>query len=427
MIGKMNNRIAFICGILLAIGLGGIAMTSCGNGTIADVSIDKVSPELKRAVQKYDRLYSFHEGLARVEKDGKFGYIDKLGKEIIPCKYDDAEDFNDGIAVVKINEKCGCINSKGRIKIPLRYQEIYYYSDGLFPVKVDDKWGYMNQKGEIVVPCEYEWVYDFFEGMAAVESEDDKIGFIDSIGQLVIPCQYDELFDGAGFSEGLCGVRKDDTWGYIDKNGKVEIPFNDELVGAPFEYGLSIVLRWEKEYEIIMGGLRVQKPLTSQMAHMAFINKEGEIVSNWINGSIGPIRDTYYTIRYDGGVEGLYSIHGDVVISPDYNFSLIAHGHSGDGLVFVRRYGEGAGFFNIKKGELAIPCEYEYSGYKFKLCEGLVSMKKHGKAGFINSDNETIIPFIYDYADDFSEGFAVVERYGKYGYVDRYGNDTFGE
>lgn len=194
---------------------------------------------------------------------------------------------------------------------------------------------------------------------------------------------------------------------------------------------MSTVIRCEeeKEYETIMDGLCVLKPVPISMKNhpMAIINRQGERVSNWINGSIRRVRDTYYTIRYDVGVEGLYSIHGDVIISPNYNFSLIAHGYSNDGLVYVRRYGEGAGFFNIKKGELAIPCEYENCSSSFKLCEGLVPMKKHGKAGFINSDNETIIPFIYDDAYDFSEGFAVVERYGKYGYVDRYGNDTFGE
>jgi hypothetical protein len=30
-----------------------------------------------------------------VEKDGKWGYIDKTGKEIIPCEYDDVCDFSD--------------------------------------------------------------------------------------------------------------------------------------------------------------------------------------------------------------------------------------------------------------------------------------------------------------------------------------------
>jgi hypothetical protein len=31
--------------------------------------------------------------MASVKKDGKWGYIDKTGKEIVPCEYDDAENF----------------------------------------------------------------------------------------------------------------------------------------------------------------------------------------------------------------------------------------------------------------------------------------------------------------------------------------------
>lgn len=39
--------------------------------------------------------------------------------------------------------------------------------------------------------------------------------------------------------------------------------------------------------------------------------------------------------------------------------------------------------------------------------------------------NQLVIPYNYDGARDFHEGFSVVEKYGKYGYVDRYGTDTF--
>lgn len=49
------------------------------------MSINQVSQELAAAIKKYDKLYEFHEGLARVCKDEKFGFIDKLGNEIISC------------------------------------------------------------------------------------------------------------------------------------------------------------------------------------------------------------------------------------------------------------------------------------------------------------------------------------------------------
>jgi nickel-dependent lactate racemase len=40
-----------------------------------------------------------------VKLNGKYGFIDKTGKEIVPPKYDDAWDFQEGLARVKLNEK----------------------------------------------------------------------------------------------------------------------------------------------------------------------------------------------------------------------------------------------------------------------------------------------------------------------------------
>ena len=38
----------------------------------------------------YDNAFNFSEGLAMVLLDDKYGFIDKSGKEVIPCRYDDA-------------------------------------------------------------------------------------------------------------------------------------------------------------------------------------------------------------------------------------------------------------------------------------------------------------------------------------------------
>jgi len=43
--------------------------------------------------------------LARVKLNGKWGFIDKTGKEIVPPKYDYAWDFQESLARVKLNEK----------------------------------------------------------------------------------------------------------------------------------------------------------------------------------------------------------------------------------------------------------------------------------------------------------------------------------
>ena len=45
---------------------------------------------------------SFSEGFVWVEKDGKWGYIDKNDKVVIEPQFDDAGNFFEGLATVKI-------------------------------------------------------------------------------------------------------------------------------------------------------------------------------------------------------------------------------------------------------------------------------------------------------------------------------------
>lgn len=45
------------------------------------------------------------EDLACVKLSGKYGFVNKKGIEIIPCKYDTAENFSNGKAQVTLNGK----------------------------------------------------------------------------------------------------------------------------------------------------------------------------------------------------------------------------------------------------------------------------------------------------------------------------------
>lgn len=65
---------------------------------------------------KYDYADTFSEDLVLVEKNGKYGYIDKTGNVIIPFQYDDALCFSENLAVVVKDEKWGYIDKTGTIK-----------------------------------------------------------------------------------------------------------------------------------------------------------------------------------------------------------------------------------------------------------------------------------------------------------------------
>lgn len=49
--------------------------------------IVEISPTLSESVKKYSNVGEFHNGFAPVENNGRYGFIDTLGNEVIPCKY----------------------------------------------------------------------------------------------------------------------------------------------------------------------------------------------------------------------------------------------------------------------------------------------------------------------------------------------------
>ena len=62
---------------------------------------------------KYEIVMAFHENLAAAKKNGKWGFVDKTGKIVIPLIYEDAGFFIKGYALVKQVGEFTHINNKG--------------------------------------------------------------------------------------------------------------------------------------------------------------------------------------------------------------------------------------------------------------------------------------------------------------------------
>lgn len=95
----------------------------------------------------------FSDGLARVGKDERSGYIDKTGKEVIPSVYDHAYRFSEEqLAPVKMNGKWGFINKEGQVTIPFQYDSADSFRDGVVPVEKDGEDFQIDKYGQ---PVEY--------------------------------------------------------------------------------------------------------------------------------------------------------------------------------------------------------------------------------------------------------------------------------
>lgn len=128
----------------------------------------------------YDFIRAFSEGYASANLNGKFGFIDKTGKEVIHFKYDDAHFFFNGYAVVNIGGRknnhglieggaWGYIDKTGKEIIPLKYDDVgVHFSEGLASVKLNGKWGFVDKTDKEVIPLKYDYAYSFDGGKAKV-------------------------------------------------------------------------------------------------------------------------------------------------------------------------------------------------------------------------------------------------------------------
>ena len=325
--------------------------------------------------------------LVRVRRNGKYGYVDKSGHEVIPCKYDDAEDFIEGLAKVEKDDKYGFIDKKGREVIPCKYDRTFNFSEGLARAVKDDKYGFIDKEGIEVIPCKYDWACKFSEGLAKVK-KDYKYGFIDKEGIEVIPCKYDDAFE---FSEGLACVEKDDKWGFIDKVGREVIPCKYDDAGN-FSEGLAYVRKYYK---------------------YGFIDKEGIEVIPCKYDYVGNFSEGLAYVEKDDK-EGFIDREGREVIPCKY-YNV---GNFSDGLAKVYK-DDKCGFID-KEGREVITRKYDWAGL---FSEGLAKVKKDFKYGFIDKEGREVIPRKYDGAEDFSEGLAYVKKDNKWGYIDKTGRE----
>jgi len=90
------------------------------------------------------------------------------------------------------------------------------------------------------------------------------------------------------------------------------------------------------------------------------------------------------------------------------------------------------GYINAYTGEIVINAEKNDYSKAWVFSDGLAAVMKNGKIGFINAENEVVIPFRFDYSDKcYTQGFGylfhngyglMTNKEGDLGLIDRSGN-----
>lgn len=201
----------------------------------------------------YDEITPFFEGCARVKRNGKYGFIDEKGNEIIPLEYDNASVFSSGLVAVSKNAKAGAINKKNQVVIPLEYENLGNFVDGVTFYQQNTLCGLITSKGEKIMQPTFSAIANFSEGLAQF-MKDGKIGYLNPQGGVAIPAQYDT---GNLFSEGRAMVSINKKVGYIDTKGNLVIPIKYDN-GGDFKDGYAIAIEGGKYFLIDKNGNTVK-------------------------------------------------------------------------------------------------------------------------------------------------------------------------
>lgn len=169
------------------------------------------------------------------EQDGRWGFVNKIGRWVVEPTFDELDRFREGLARFKQGGLYGFVSARGEVAIPARYDYALPFRDGLAPVSRGGRWGYVDRFGVEVVPPRFAAARMFSEGLGAVEVE-GQYGYVDRNGETVIPARFHSAHP---FSEGLARVEVEvgrrpihggsnwyviRKWGYIDRRGEFVVP-----------------------------------------------------------------------------------------------------------------------------------------------------------------------------------------------------------
>lgn len=312
---------------------------------------------------KYEYMSNFSEGLAKIWFEGSYGYINTEGNIIIKPQFDHVEHFQEGMAVVSKENMQYFIDRQG--KTILTFPKDWYiysgFSNGLATIEVDEKFGYIDPKGRWVLKPQFATATSFKHGMASVSTQlwgEPK--YINKQGKMIAPphATY-QIY----YSEGFGLIQYENKNAYVDSLGTILREFECDVDDENY-------VQW---------GMYCIGKFSEGLAHVPI----KQINNEWLYGYI----DT----------------EGKIVIKPQFRFARKFI--NGFAQVITK---EGDKYLINRNGNKNTVLRFEDYHRLHTLSEGLISVKRREKYGYMDMEGKMIIQPQFESAYGFSDGVASV-------------------
>ena len=308
------------------------------NGTYQTKAVNSNNEEILTGYDQIEALDNmdkngnvwYEENVLRVKKNGKYGLIDLLGKEILPVEYDEITvlDGTENSILIKKADKIGLVNDTGSIIIECNYKEIKKlgdtYKDGYITIDEQGKYGVISATKKQILDNKYDEISQVALKEYYQVKEDGKVKLINSKGETVIENGFDqiksvttngiifeknnlfgemntsgEIVLEAGYQDlkeannGIYIAKQNDKYGIIDNVGNIQIPFEYQIItynekaklflADDSEYKTSII---DNQYNIKATGILSEINTDEEYIRMRvdddykYYNLKGEEISN---------------------------------------------------------------------------------------------------------------------------------------------------
>lgn len=349
-----------------------------------------------------------------------YGLIDQNGKILLPVEYniDFPLIFNSNVAYYNISKKdysgvlkdmeergisferamliaptkYGMMNSSGQIIVPALYDQIDWniVSGKYIRAKKNNKWGMFDINGKQILPFSYNFIaISKFKDKYFFTINDNtnrKAGIISEDGEAIFPYEYDWVYLNENNDEKIYSIQNNNRYGAVDSNQRLIVqPISINPVR--FEGGLAKVKLVKQE--------TIDKILNSKdLRGQEFINKIH--TGLWLGWEVEGIEKNPYYAFKDNNAQDLKNYLSDSFLREMFyeNNEFYLKNFTGS-------------YENFLVG-LMLPNRYDWYNLP-------------GKYGYYNSNGKLVADFVYDDANNFSNGCAEVSIAGKWGYIDKNG------
>lgn len=349
-----------------------------------------------QALENFDENTNiwYESNVLKVQKDGKYGLINFKGKELLSPEYEDITTIKgiENSLIIKKDGKLGLCNNAGSIVIEPKYQDIKAlskdYKSGYIVTNQEQKQGIISFDKKIVLEEKYEEIKPVTGNSMYVVKENGTLKLVDETGTTLLENKFDDVKE---INTNQIVFSKDNKLGIMNLEGTQSVPA--EYEDLKYTMGDYYIAKKSDKYGII----------------------------NVQNETLIPFE--YSNITYQKGAD-IYQLDSTDSVETKLLDSKLEEKLTG----IVSEFNTKKQYIRIRIGE-----EYRYYNFKFEektaqdfLTENTLFLKKeNGKYGYVDKNNQVIVPCQYDDATEQNQyGFVAVKRDGKWGALDKDGKEV---